>query len=486
MKGQLNNNENSYRSILKGTSIFGGVQLFQIFINLLRGKFVALFLGPQGMGIASLFTSSSNTISNFASLGLNLAFIKEAAAHKDDPHGLATVMKVVTVLLYATAIGGAIICAILSPWLSIWSFGSADYGWQYILLSVCVFFTVAGYGKIAVLQGLRKIKIISISSLIGAATGLLAGVPLYYFYGTLGIVPSMIVLSLTTFICYSFGIKRALPQKKVRFVWQSHKPLVKKMISIGMIMLASSLINTLCTYVLNIFIRSFGDMEDVGLFNAANGITIQYAGVVFAAMAMDYFPRLSAASKDHGLMESIINKQQEIVALIATPLSILLIATAPIVIRLLLTPEFMPSMTLMKWLGASILLKAIAYPLGYVTLAKDNQKLFFWLEAIICNVLYIGLSLIFYYFYGLIGLGYAAVIEQAFCVILYLAVNYRAYSFKPGRTASTETILAIVFCTAAFCASLAPIEALSYYLMATVFLICALRSFLMLRNLSLK
>ena len=48
------NSENGYRSILKGTSIFGGVQIFQILINLIRGKFVAMFLGPAGMGAASL------------------------------------------------------------------------------------------------------------------------------------------------------------------------------------------------------------------------------------------------------------------------------------------------------------------------------------------------------------------------------------------------------------------------------------------------
>ncbi|MDE5806551.1 MAG: hypothetical protein K2H76_00415, partial [Muribaculaceae bacterium] len=49
--------ENSYRSILKGISIFGGVKIFEIFINLVRGKFVAMFLGPNGMGLSSIFSN---------------------------------------------------------------------------------------------------------------------------------------------------------------------------------------------------------------------------------------------------------------------------------------------------------------------------------------------------------------------------------------------------------------------------------------------
>lgn len=486
MTGRKDDNENSYRSILKGMSIFGGVRIFQIIINLIRGKFVAMFLGPAGMGVASLFTSSSNTISNMASLGLNLAFVKEVAANKEDPRGLATVMRVAGILLHSTAILGALACALLSPWLSEWSFGSSEYAWQYLLLSVAIYLTVASFGKVSLLQGLHKVKIISLSSLVGAASGLIAGVPLYYFFGTLGIVPAMIVLSLTSYICYTVGLRRSIPHHPVRFTWQSHKPLVKRMISMGLILLASSIINSLFTYLIDIFIRTQGNMSDVGLFNAANSITMQYAGVVFTAMAMDYFPRLTAAAKDNARMQTIINRQMEVVALIATPLTILLVATSPIVIRLLLTEEFMDSMPLMRWLGAAILLKAIAYPIGLITFAKNNRRLFFWLEAIVCNILYIGLSLVFYYFYGLIGLGYAAVIEQGCCVVLYLGVNYWVYGFLPNKEAFTETILAVSFGAAGFCASFANIEVLSYYFMATVFLICSVRSFLMLRNLSLK
>ena len=50
---------NSYRSILRGMSAFGSVQVFQIIINVVRGKCVALLLGPEGMGITQLLSSST-------------------------------------------------------------------------------------------------------------------------------------------------------------------------------------------------------------------------------------------------------------------------------------------------------------------------------------------------------------------------------------------------------------------------------------------
>ncbi len=80
--------ENSYSSILRRLSAFGGVQIFNILIGLLRGKFVALLLGPSGMGISALYTSSIAPLQQLCSLGLNLAVVKEVAANKDNPTAL--------------------------------------------------------------------------------------------------------------------------------------------------------------------------------------------------------------------------------------------------------------------------------------------------------------------------------------------------------------------------------------------------------------
>lgn len=476
---------NSYRSILKGTSLLGGVQVFQILVNLVRGKFVAMFLGPEGMGAAAMFNSAHNTIMRFSSLGMNLAFVKEMAAHSGDETHLSAVRHVAGMILRVTASLGALACLLLSPWLSMVSFGSTEYSWQFMLLAVAIFFSVGADGKSAMLQGLHKVRVLSLTSLIGALCGLLVGVPLYYFFGEKGIVPAMVVLFICTYSFFSYGLRKALPAPRgMRFNRRLHWPMIRRMLASGIVLLASSLINTLFTYLVNIFIRSHGNLDDVGLFNAANGVTLQYAGVVFAAMAMDYFPRLSAASGagDEGKMWRIVCRQMEIVALIATPMSILLIATAPFVIRLLLTPEFLPTTQLMRWFGASILLKAISYPLGYIAFAKDNRRLFFWMEAVGCNLLYLCLSLIFYNSWGLMGLGYAAVVENACVIVLYMTVNRSAYGFRPDLTAWKETVIAILFGCAGFCLASVTEGPLSAYLLSGLLLLCATRSFLTLRT----
>ena len=52
----MKNNNGSYSHILKYTSLFGGVQMLNILIGLIRNKLVAVLLGPLGMGIVALYT----------------------------------------------------------------------------------------------------------------------------------------------------------------------------------------------------------------------------------------------------------------------------------------------------------------------------------------------------------------------------------------------------------------------------------------------
>jgi ABC-type branched-subunit amino acid transport system ATPase component len=58
----MSEHKDSYRNVMKATSIFGGVQVFNILIAIVRSKFIALFIGPSGMGIASLLNSTLGLI----------------------------------------------------------------------------------------------------------------------------------------------------------------------------------------------------------------------------------------------------------------------------------------------------------------------------------------------------------------------------------------------------------------------------------------
>lgn len=455
--------DNNYSTILKRITSFGGVQVFNILITLIRGKFVAVILGAEGMGLTSLFTSSTNTIQQVGSLGLNLALVKEIAANKGK-EGMAHVVATGLRLITFTSILGAVLCFLLAPLLSLWSFGSYDYTWSFMALSASVCLSIGAFGYLSMLQGAGEVKRLSKASVVGGLTGLFCGVPLYYFFGFQGIVPALIILSLSIFLFYFFSFKKSLQIDKISFSWSSHKPLVKRLISLGFILMIGSLIGTLTNYLINIFVRSYGSVDDVGFFQAANSMTNQYLGVIFSALSLDYFPRLSAINSDLNKMREVVNRQAEIVILIMTPLVIILLMTAPWIIRILLSPEFLLVTPLMRWLGLGMFIQGITFPLAYILLAKENKKFYIWLEVVMSNVLWIACSIGFYYWLGLIGLGVSLVARSVIDIPVYYCVCHHLYRFSYSVKTVSHLLLCLIFCVGSFLLTLLPENQTMIYL----------------------
>ena len=66
----------SYSHVLKYTGVFGGVQGLNVLIGLVRNKFVAMLLGPGGMGLVSLFNTTVQLISQATNLGIAMSAVR--------------------------------------------------------------------------------------------------------------------------------------------------------------------------------------------------------------------------------------------------------------------------------------------------------------------------------------------------------------------------------------------------------------------------
>lgn len=446
--------ENSYRTILKRIMAFGGVHAFNALIALVRGKFVAMLLGPTGMGITSLYTSSTGFIQQIAGLGLNQALVKEVSVTKSEPDKMQALMAAALRLILLTSLGGGAICFLLSPLLSLWTFGSADYTAGFMFMSASVALTIAGVAYTGLLQGVGAVKYLVKASAVGGMAGLCFGVPLYYFFGYDGIVPSLIIGALTMFVFYYASFRKSGFNSYAKFNWKEHKPIVKQLLKVGSVLMIGSLVTSFVGYIVNVFVKTHGSVADVGLYHAANSLTNQYVGLVFSALAMDYFPRLSAAVNKPDEFNAIVNRQIEIMSLIIAPMVICLIATAPFIIRLLLTAEYLPVTPLMRWMGMGIMILAITYPLSYVFIVKNNSRIYMMMEVIIPAILWILTSFLFYHIWGLVGLGISFVVRMFVGDSMAYIVLHRCYGITISRSNVLRILFTAIICSAAFIASM--------------------------------
>lgn len=429
----MSDNQTSYRQIFKATSLFGGVQVFTIIIGIIRTKFVAVLLGTTGVGIMGLLNSPLQLILSVTGLGITFSAVREISeAHgSGNSEKLARSVKTLRRWSWIAGLLGFIVTLILSPLLSKLTFGNQEYTWAFVWLSITLLMQTISNGQKTIIQSTRRLKDLAKSTVFGSLTGLFTAIPLFYYFGLKGIVPSFIIAAFTALVLTWYFSKKIIPVKVV-MSWRESFSEGKSMVKLGLIITVTGIIGNLTAYVLNAFISRTGGVDQVGLFNAAWSIIGQSTGLVFAAMTTDYFPRLSSVNQDDNKINNLVNQQAEMVMLILAPMLTILIVAMPVIIRILYVPAFLPVVDFANWMLLGIVLKGLVWPVGFIFLAKGDLKAFGIIE--ITGLSFdITTNILGYHFFGLTGLGVSFILNYLFGLGLTLYFAHRKYRFKYNK-----------------------------------------------------
>ncbi|HEY0047541.1 MAG TPA: O-antigen translocase, partial [Flavobacterium sp.] len=419
----------SYRSIIKSATIFGGVQVANIAISLIRNKAIALLIGPAGIGMVGLFTSAINFISGLTSLGLETSAVKFISQHNadDEKDKLHTIVAVLRKLVWITGLCGALVIACLSHYLSMLTFGNSTHTLSFVLLSLAVLFRQVSIGELALLQGLQKLRWLAQANLTGNVLGLLISLPLYFFFKIDAILPSIIISSFTGFcLSWHYSRKTSLHRVKVTSVQLLQES--KEMLRLGGVISVISLTAAFVAYVIQIYITKIDGLTAVGNYHAGFTLLNSYAALVLTAMATDYLPRLLAVSNDNSKLHKVIQEQMQFAVLLMIPIIALFIVFAPLIIKILFSAKFIVILPMLRIGIIGMLFRAASWPMSYIFIAKGNLKQFILVE-VSYSALFLLLHIICYNRYGLTGLGIAYFIQYVLYFAGLLVVIYRKYRF---------------------------------------------------------
>tara|TARA_B110000902_G_C14271647_1_gene573399 strand:+ start:1318 stop:2829 length:1512 start_codon:yes stop_codon:yes gene_type:complete len=421
----------SYKETLKNTTIFGGVQIINVLISVIRGKFISVLLGPVGMGITSLLNSPLMLIGTITGMGLRLSAVREISeAYKtDDQIKIARVVTIARKLFFLLGILGSGVTLAMAPLLSHLSFGNQEYTWAFVWLSITIFLATMSEGQNTLLRSFRKISHIVKSGLIGSVLGLITSIPLYYFYGVKGIIPAMILSALSLCIL-TWYYERKIVVEDVKISFKEMYIEGFDMVKMGLMLVIAIFLGHLCQFGINISIGYFGNISDVGFYAAATAISAQYIGFILISLSVDYFPRLAAVNKDILKTNKVVNEQMEIVLLLAAPLLILMILTSSILIRVLLTPEFLVITDFIRYVAIGSFFQAASFSIGYISFAKNDKYVYLLLEGGFSNLLKFVFSVTFYYYWGLKGLGFSFLAIYFTYFIVINVFTYKRYKFR--------------------------------------------------------
>lgn len=446
--------DDSYGHVLKYTGIFGGVQGLNILVSIIRNKVVALLLGPAGMGLASLFQTTVNFISQATNLGISFSAVRNVSELFDtgDEARISHFIKVVRAWSLLTGLVGMLICAMIGPVLNSLTFSWGDHTLHFVVLSPLVAMLAVTGGETAILKGARQLRSLAAIQVYNMLLSLIIILPLYYFFGLSGIVPVLVLIGLTTMLLSLRCSYRLYPLQLT-----GAKGILGEgmgMVRLGVAFTLAGVLGSGADFVIRSYLNNVAGLEIVGLYNTGYVMTMTYAGLVFSAMETDFFPRLSAVNTDWRSCNEIVNKQIEVSLLLISPMLLLAQFVLPYIIPLLFSDEFMPVVDMMRLLLLALYLRAVKLPIAYLPLAKGDSLSYLFLESVY-DIAAVFLVMWGYQLWGLTGTGVAITLNALMDYFLIVGYASYKYHYRMARSVVEFQLLhlslgALAFMVAAF------------------------------------
>lgn len=441
--------DDSYGHVLKYTSVFGGVQGLNILVSLVRNKIVAMLLGPEGMGLASLFQTTVNFISQSTNLGVSFSAVRNVSELFDtgDEARIAHFIKVVRAWSLLTGLVGMLLCILIGPMLSNLTFSWGNHTLHFVLLSPLVALLAVTGGETAILKGARQLKSLAVIQVYGMLSALVIAIPIYYFFGQSGIVPVMVLMGLTMLL---LTIQRSYRLYPLHLT--GAKGILGEgmgMVRLGVAFTLAGVLGSGAEFIIRTYLNNVADLKTVGLYNTGYILTMTYAGLVFSAMETDFFPRLSAVNSQWQNCNDIINKQIEVSLLLISPMLVAAQFAIPFVIPILFTTKFMPVVDMVRILLLAIYLRAIKLPISYLPLAKGDSLSYLFLESVY-DILVVLLVIWGYSHWQLFGTGVAITISAVFDYFMIMGYSYLKFHYRPTASVLGYSLLHLSLGVVAF------------------------------------
>lgn len=399
--------KSTYGQILKSSVLMGGSSAMNVACGIVRAKAMAVLLGPAGVGMLGLYGSILDLAQSMSCAGLTSAGVRQIAeaSGSGDLVRAARIAKILQRMSFALGVASALCLLILATPISHWTFNSADFALPVSLLSLAVLFRSIAAGQEALIQGLRRITDLARCGVLTALFGTTASLILIFILREKGVVPALISVSVATLgATWWYRRKIQLPDAPITMSQIRTESLA--LAKLASAFLISSFLTIGAIYAIRVIVTQKVGLDAAGMYFSAWALGGQYVGFILQAMGSDFYPRLTAVAMNHPEANRLVNEQAEVGMLLAGPGVLATLTFSPFVIALFYTHQFAAAVDPLRWICLGMMLRVVAWPLGFIVLAKGAQKLFICLEVVIA-VIHVGFAFLAVAYFGMKGAGIA-------------------------------------------------------------------------------
>ena len=406
--------------LVKAASLNTANISIKIIAGILISKFIAIFVGPEGMALIGNLRNFFSTVQSIAIAGLYKGVVKFISKFKNDVHKLTDTLSTVFYLGFFTSIVLAFLCYYNAEYINDLIFLNNNYVYVIETLAIVLPFYALNMFVFSIMNGFSKYKILLIINIIGQILGLLVTLLLIWQDKIDGaliavvITPALNLLITIVGIAFRKNLMSYIKISEIRFF-------VLRQLSPFMVMaLVSSIALPIVYIIIRNYIVSEIGIKEAGYWTAVTRVSDYYLMFINSLMALYILPRFTEIDSHKEFRKEVFSFYKTILPLFAAILGIIYLSRS-LLVNLLFTEEFRPIEDLFGYQILGDFMRVMSMVIAYKFLAKKMFAHFIIIEIFLVVIMYVS-SIYLIDLFGLKGavMGYCLSYFMHFGIVLLI------------------------------------------------------------------
>ncbi|MDE7141476.1 MAG: oligosaccharide flippase family protein, partial [Muribaculaceae bacterium] len=217
----------------------------------------------------------------------------------------------------------------------------------------------------------------------------------------------------------------------------------KGFVVLGVFMTASMFACNLVSYLFLAWLNKGYGEDAVGLYQAGFTLVNKYVGLVFTAIAVEYYPRLSAVAHSSRRMSLFASHEIRLLMWILMGAVPVFVIVAGPVVRLLYSSDFLEMLPFVILGAVGTVFRAYGWCVAFAILARGDGATYLWTE-VLSSLVSLALNVVAFSLWGWAGLGIAYIIWYAAYAVVVSGVSLVRYDLRVSVRVVALTAVAAV------------------------------------------
>ncbi len=359
----------------------------KIISGIVVSKFIAVFIGPEGMALIGNLRNLLSAVQSFSIAGLYNGVVKAINRFKNDTLELSKTISTVYYSGFFTTILLSFLCYNYADEINALIFLNINYVYVIEIMAIVLPFYALNMFAFAIMNGFSKYKILLIINIIGQILGLLVTLILIKQNNIDGALIAVVVTPALSLLITITGIlfrKSLISSIKIsNFSISIVQRLGPNMI---MAIVSSIAIPFVMIIIRNYLIVEIG-IKEAGYWEAVNRVSDYYLMFINSLMALYILPRFAEINTRKAFKKEIFSFYKTVMPVFAILLLIVYLSRS-LLVTLLFSEEFKPVEGLFGYQILGDFVKVLSMVIAYQFLAKKMFWHFIILEVFLFVIMY--------------------------------------------------------------------------------------------------